>query len=325
MENKLYPVDKVIELIEGGKLLSLAGDEKVLSKLPKGNWIAGTIPYFMDVEKGLFNQEQIFVNELSNFEGNFSIKSYNVDTIDNIVKDSYENGYTMLIIPPFKEIHEKYALHAGDINGLYNNPVIGWIAGMDLSSEDVPKTFNGYDLNSYEDEAVVIHVKLPESKFAQVQIVNIFEKNEQSDEIRFLNDGFECEECLINGKKENLFDYISRNKIEIKNPLIADYSGAHINVSFKEVADGKVSFYAPFFKSKTYRFSKSIDNYITKFEQSVPIMDTPIEFSCNCILNYLYGELENKKIKNTIGPITFGEIAYNLLNQTLVYLVISDN
>jgi hypothetical protein len=43
-------------------------------------------------------------------------------------------------------------------------------------------------------------------------------------------------------------------------------------------------------------------------------------FSCNCILNYIYGNLEGKKLAGTAGPITFGEIAYQLLNQTMVYL-----
>ena len=47
-------------------------------------------------------------------------------------------------------------------------------------------------------------------------------------------------------------------------------------------------------------------------------------FSCNCILNYLYSELEGKKTGGITGPITFGEIAYQLLNQTMVYLTIED-
>jgi hypothetical protein len=43
-------------------------------------------------------------------------------------------------------------------------------------------------------------------------------------------------------------------------------------------------------------------------------------FSCNCILNFLYGELEGKSIGTFTGPVTFGEIAYQLVNQTLVYV-----
>jgi len=46
---------------------------------------------------------------------------------------------------------------------------------------------------------------------------------------------------------------------------------------------------------------------------------TPV-FSCNCILNYLYADLAGDKALSITGPATFGEIAYVLLNQTLVYL-----
>jgi len=49
-----------------------------------------------------------------------------------------------------------------------------------------------------------------------------------------------------------------------------------------------------------------------------------VVFSCNCILNYLYSELEGRKTDPFVGPITFGEIAYQLLNQTLVYMEVHD-
>ena len=44
------------------------------------------------------------------------------------------------------------------------------------------------------------------------------------------------------------------------------------------------------------------------------------ELSCNCILNFLYGELKSKRTGSFTGPVTFGEIAYILLNQTMVRL-----
>jgi hypothetical protein len=39
-------------------------------------------------------------------------------------------------------------------------------------------------------------------------------------------------------------------------------------------------------------------------------------------LNFLYGELEGKKTGTITGPMTFGEIAYQLLNQTMIFLEI---
>ncbi len=324
MESKLYTIQDTIQLINSGKLLSLAADEKILSQLPAGNWIAGTTPYFMDTEKGVFSKTHIYVNELTTFGNEYSIKVYDENNIFDITKDSYANGYTLIIIPPFQEIHKKYALEADNIENLYNNPIIGWVAGNDLSENQCPKTFNGTTSELYTDKAVAIHVKLPDTKFAEIQIVNIFERDENSDEIQFLEDGFECDYCLINGKKTLLSAYLKQNNIDIKSPLIADYSGAMINVSIKKVSDEKVNFYAPFFTDRIYKFAKKIDNYIYEFEKNIPKLEVQSEFSCNCILNYLYGDLENKKIKSTTGPITFGEIAYKLLNQTLIHLIISD-
>ena len=322
MKSKLYKVDIVIDMIKQGQLLSLAGDEKVLSKLPKGNWIAGTIPYFMGVERGLFSQDLIFVNQLSNLVNEFSIKEYDSNNIQEIANDSYENGYTIIIIPPFQDVHKDFALKSQDIDNLYDNPILGWVAGKDLDSDDVPKTYNGKSTMSFSDKAIAVHVKLPSEKVGRLEIVNIFEQDRKGITIRPLEDGFEIVDCLIDGEKMNFAKYIEDHNIDIKPPLTSSYSGAIINVSFRELKDGTVSLYAPVFKDLEYRLSIPVDNYVTDFEKNIPKTNSPIEFSCNCILNYLYGELEGKRIENFTGPITFGEIGYTLLNQTLVYLVI---
>ena len=324
MESKLYDKEQVIDFIKQGKLLSLAGDNKVLSELPKGNWIGGSIPYFMDDDKGKFDQDKIYVNELETYNDNFSIKFYDKDNINQIVKDSYENGYTMVIFPPFSEVLQEYALNSANYEGLYNNPIVGWVSGIDLNSDDTPKTYDGMTGNSFTDKAVAIHVQLPDNKFAQIEIVNIFERDENSPEIEFYVNSFDVISCLIDGKETNLANYYKENNIDVKLPIVADYSGALINVSVKEVdtENGLVSFYAPVFQNVTYKFAKPVNNYVKKFEINTIDIGEKATFSCNCILNYLYGELEGKKINNVKGPITFGEIAYQLLNQTLVNLYI---
>ena len=48
----LKSIPEVNQMIAEGKALLLAGSEEALSQLSKGNWIGGTIPYFMD-EDGL--------------------------------------------------------------------------------------------------------------------------------------------------------------------------------------------------------------------------------------------------------------------------------
>ena len=106
---------------------------------------------------------------------------------------------------------------------------------------------------------------------------------------------------------------------------MADYSGIKINVSIKTVDNENktVHFYAPVFQNRIYKTADIIKNYANEFKIKVPKLYNQPAFSCNCILNYLYGELENNKV-SVGGPVTFGEIAYNLLNQTLVYMTINE-
>ncbi len=327
-KSTIISVEKVKELLKAGKKLALAGDEKVLSKLPKGNWIGGTTPYFItEKEGGEFNQEKIYAEEIPEFAESFKIETYDEYNFDEISQNLYENGFTICIIPAFSDIHEYFALNNWKIKNLYKNPFVGWVSGFDLNSKNgTAKIFNGILGESFTDKAVAIHVKLPQNKKAGVNIVNIFSQNQNTDEIKFLKAGFHAENCLINNSKVNFADYLALKNIDTKLPLVADYSGIKINVSIKELdKDNKiVHFYAPVFENRIYKTADPIENYTKEFKIKVPELYNQTAFSCNCILNYLYGELENNKI--TIGgPITFGEIAYGLLNQTLVYMTINNN
>jgi hypothetical protein len=106
-----------------------------------------------------------------------------------------------------------------------------------------------------------------------------------------------------------------------------------INVSIQtiETLTGKVKFYAPVFPGVEYHFANPLEDYTGQFEQYMEIEQCMQEaggsitaFSCNCVLNFLYAELNGKKTGSLVGPMTFGEIAYMLLNQTLVFLKITD-
>jgi len=114
--------------------------------------------------------------------------------------------------------------------------------------------------------------------------------------------------------------------MDTRLPLVADYGGAMINVSFRgaDAESGKVEFFAPLFKDVEYRHAKPVGDYLRTFMDQKPQgIDTRLIFSCNCVLNYLYSGLEGKRTTGFIGPITFGEVAYQLLNQTAVYLEIT--
>ena len=204
--------------------------------------------------------------------------------------------------------------------------IIGWIAGVNLNdSGQTPVAVNGMRPTAYTDKAVALHLSTPEEKTVKINIINIFEQDENSPIIRFSKEGFSATHCLIDGKETVFADYLEQNNVDIKLPLVGDYSGNGVNISFKSIDNGIVSFYAPVFDNIEYRMAKQIPDYIEAFQNRISgIEDMDTVFSCNCILNFLYGELEGRIIDKYFGPVTFGEIAYQLLNQTLVYLTVSD-
>jgi hypothetical protein len=154
-----------------------------------------------------------------------------------------------------------------------------------------------------------------------MDIVNLF-KQDEGDTITFGKTGFSGDVAFINGKKVIFADYLIENKIDTKLPLVADFNGAMINVSFQEVnaEKGFVSFYAPVFEGVEYKVAKPITNYVDEFATEATSVEEKPFMSVNCILNFLYAELEGKQTGEIKGPITFGEIAYLLLNQTMVHV-----
>lgn len=317
----LRTFEETSKLIESGKLLHIAGTEALLKKLPKGKWIGGSTEYFMAKEGGKVSGEVLFVTELP-YE--YSVKAYSAAEAKNIAKDAFDNGFSIAIIPFDSAIHKEYAQNAASYEDMFMKNIVGWIAGLNLSIPgQTPVAADGFSGAVYADKAVVLHLRVPNDKAVSVNIVNIFEQDPSSPVITFEEEGFSATKCFVDGKETNLADYISQNKIDTKLPLVGDYAGNGVNVSVKTIENGVVNFYAPVFKGIQYRIAKGIENYEKEFNSKLAVFkDTKADFACNCILNFLYGELDGKKMDAFAGPITFGEIAFQLVNQTLVYVTV---
>lgn len=329
MKRELLSIEHTVELIQSGKVLSLAGDEKLLEKLPKGNWIGGSIPYFVADEGGQQTREKIFVTEIGEAAGNpFKFSSYDGNTIKNIASEAPDNGFTVLIVPAMSAVHAEYANHARDYDDMFMKPIVGWVSGVHLDDlgKISPKVFNGATGDALDNGGVALHVTLPATKMAVIKILNLFRQG-QGDVITFPEIGFKATDCLVNGVATNFADYATEKKIDLALPLVADYQGAQINTSFQgiDAVARQVNFYAPVFPGIEYRQAAPVGDYVNEFDALASGPHAATQFSCNCILNYLYGKLEGRKTGDLTGPITFGEIAYQLLNQTLVYLEVIDH
>lgn len=323
MKNELLSLDDAAARITSGAVMTIAGDEALLAQLPKGNWIGGTSVYFVTETGGALIRDRLYCTTFP--EGTTAdIRVLDADDLPRICDGYAEGGMTFILIPGFSEAHSVFAMSGADYPGFLNQPLLGWISGVHLDDigRVAPKVVDGLTGQAHDNAAVVMHLALEQGLTPQVDIVNIFSQNEETaPSFRFTQSGFSARTVLIDGVETPLAAYLLDNGIDTRLPLMADYGGALINVSVRSVEpdSGMVTFYAPVMEGVEYRFAKPLDNYARAFAQQLGEGGAD-QYSCNCILNYLYGELEGKSTGEFTGPVTFGEIAYMLLNQTMMRL-----
>jgi hypothetical protein len=324
----LISVEDTVAKIANGRPLLLAGDEQVLRQLPSGNWIGGTIPYFMTEHGGLFSQTRVFVTELPQEIASTRIITYDESTIANVYRELPDNGFGIIILPAFSAVHLSFALNAPNYSDFATKPLIGWVSGVML--EDIARTtakvFDGRTGTAYDRQAVVLQATMPPHKAADIGIINIFRQGD-GDTLTFPETGFSITEVIVNGTQRNFAEYLTEQQLDTRLPLVANYGGAMVNVSIQRIDDASktVHFYAPIFRGAEYRHARPVENYVNEFTAQIPNRhEGDILLSCNCILNYMYSELEGKQTDPFCGPCTFGEVAYQLLNQTMTYLTVVD-
>jgi len=320
--NGLLPVDAVADLIRAGAHLSLAGRPQALDKLPAGNWIAGTTPYVMAAEGSrTIGSDVLFVTDLSPY-GDVSFACYGPDELERVSGDAPENGFALTVVPFGSTCHTRFANEASSYPAAFLRPAVGWIAGVDLNEAGAEAlVYDGRTATAHRDHVVVANVAFPDDHMAQVEIVNLFAPDDAA-VIRFEDTGFAPEWCEVAGERRKFYDVVvERDRTDGSLPLVGDFAGAHLNASIRTVdaEKGTVELYAPVFPGVDYSFAKPVADYAAAFREALAGRETDgLVMGCNCILNYLFGKLEGQSIGEIAGPVTFGEIAYQLLNQTLV-------
>lgn len=321
--NTLLSLADAKKLIESGAALAIAGSARALAELPAGNWIAGTSYYFIGPDGGVKTDSAVFVTELNTF-GPVKFASYRADEVGKITEDAPAQGFSLVIIPASSSSLRSFAQRPYT-QDLYLKAMIGWVSGVDLASlrASHAQVVYGPERRFENDAIVVAHVTLPADKIPSISIINPFQVSENYT-LQFEEAGFSAVNCLVNGNRVRLADFlVNAGYANGRLPLVGDYSGAGINVSIQavECVSGRVDFYAPVFPNIKYRLAKPLADYAKTFDEAIAERKTShLAFSCNCILNYLYGNMEGKRTGNVQGPVTFGEIGYQLLNQTMVIL-----
>jgi hypothetical protein len=324
----LQRVEEVARQIRRGDALLLAGDEALLRQLPRGDWIGGTIPYFMTADGGTVDRERIFVNDLPFGLRCQGVRRYGAGDIDRVYSELPPSGFGVIILPASSPVHLAFALGAPTFDQFAVRPLIGWVSGIHLDElgSKSPKVFDGSTGESSDEWAVVMHIGLPKGKVAELGVLNIF-RDGGGPAIVFPATGFSAKEVTIDGRPQNFAAYLKKTGLDTRLPLVADYCGTAINVSYQAIDDenGEVFFYAPVFAGIPYRHAAPVTDFVAEFSAQLPEdLARHVAFSCNCVLNFLHSHLEGKKTGNIACPITFGEVAYQLLNQTLAYVTITD-
>ena len=315
----------VAQRIIGGEQLMIAGDEHLLAQLPQGPWIGGTIPYFV-TDRGVTSRDLLHVTELPGNPTRVSIRAYDVDHLDRITADAPENGYTLLIVPFGSETHYRFAREAPEFPETFLKPVFGWVSGVHLDDlgKKSPSVVDGSNCQLRTDIAVAMHCTLSAKQQALIGIINLFQPG-AGDDLTFEEEGFAIEYCFVNGQKRRFAQYLSDVSADTSRPMVANYFGTNVNVSFQntDLDKQRVTLYAPVFRHVSYRLAAPLNRpYEESYADAIGVQQFPV--ACSCILNYLYGNLEGKLVSGGRGAVTFGEIAHQLLNQTTVYLELTE-
>ena len=322
MTQGFFSPEEVSAMIQAGKKLLLAGDAKLLEQLPKGDWIGGSTPYFiLYPEQMVESYEKLFVNCLPDFVEAIEIREYDSSNIKDIYSDAPRNGFTVLIIPISSPVFPEFTMNAPGYKDFARYPLCGWVSGQSLEviySEKKSHTASGVGPNVYSDRAVAMHISLPANKYAELHMFNPYEQGD-GDVISFDYSEQVVKDAFINGTKRNLAEYLRETKFDVsKFPLVANYSGAMMNISCYTVND-VVLMSAPVFEHVEYRVAKINDQL-----PEPDLNSDKIAFSVTCAINYLQPEFCRKYMKKMNGPVVFGEIVYQLVNQTTVYVTIGD-
>ena len=317
----LHTPEEVSEMIRAGNSLLLAGDAKLLSQLPAGNWIGGTTPYFiLYPENRTTSFDKIFVNRLPDFITAAEVREYDETNIKNIFKDGAQKGFTVVVMPFASQVAVEYSLNATNYENFAAHPVCGWLTGLPLDIIMTEKSHcaSGIGPNLFTDKAVAMHVTLPESKYAEIKIFNPYIQGD-GDSITFEENNLIVKDALINGEKRNFAEYLRGIGYDMLMPLVANYSGAMINVVVCAIDGEVVPMSAPVFSHVDYRIAKVDDQIV---EPS--LISDKIVFSVTCIGNFIQPDICAQFLRKMNGPVVYGEIAYQQMGQTTVYVTVDD-
>jgi hypothetical protein len=324
--SRLETVDAVAARIRRGESLLLSGDPQLLAKLPNGNWLAGSIPYFHDAQGMRESREVIGVDTLPREATGMRIEVLSATEVASVAQRAQPGEYVYVIAPAFSEAVNAFVAQEHEIPGLLNQPVVGWVSGVALSEIGAtkPVVVDGRTGTIHDNALVCAYIALPRFVRPVAKIVNVFTPGD-GPTIEVENDGTTHTYVIADGKRRLFADILKETHHDVRFPLVTNSVGARFNVSFQSVEEstGEVKMFLPLIPGIEYRLAKPLTDYrqalVDTIAREQPADPAHTSF---CVLHYAHGSLANHHIGNFHAALAFGEIAYIMHNQTVVFLSI---
>jgi len=198
---------------------------------------------------------------LTDIADDTKIQVYDASNICNIYDDAFDNGFSVMIVPSFSEGIKEYSIHCSEYSNFAHRPVCGWNAVTSLYSDyernDESLVFSGESDAPYTQECIVMHIGLPDDKYAEIHVFSPF-KPEGDDVIIFEENGQRFENVFINGNKMNFRQFLIDQQIDrthdssiiSRKCLAGDYGGFLMNVAIASETEGDLEKYVTLRRSR---------------------------------------------------------------------------
>ncbi|WP_234729863.1 DUF6976 family protein [Acidocella facilis] len=314
----------VSRLIEAGHVLIVAGEEATLSQLPAGRWIGGTTAWFLLPDGVGPAQGRLIYTDLTGIARHAALFAFDETELPHLSTFYPPHGFAVLLLPGRSALLERVATSMLDWDGLYNAPLTGWVSGVALEAlgQSTPKIFCGNG-TPHDDRAALLYVTLPNELYPELSVINPFGVG-AGPGIVFPDRGYASAGlCRIGGETMRLRAFLDQAVADPGLPLIADRDGALVNNTILNLgaAQEAVEFLCPLDPGLMYRFAEPLPAYEAAFARAARDLDLAgAVLSALCIGSLRHLTAEMRRHLPAVAPVTFGQIGYTVLTQTLTCL-----
>lgn len=312
-------------MIRDGRVLVVAADWRILTSLPRGEWVGGVCTRFQTGRGCVRTEDAAFVMDFSNVVSSHRLGVYPDFAVESIYEEMPSNGFSFLLIPGFSTVHRVFGSQFAARRQGAVTPLVGFVAGADVGEPRMqdPFVIDGAHGVIYTDSGVALHCQLEAPMRARVEVISPFSQNAASDSITFASAALVLRECRVNGELCNFATYVRERDIPEGLPLVGEVQGMTQNVMLlRPLGRESVTAASPVLPSVEYRFARREEMGIERYEEVARRATRKVVASVHGYGNYTKMAAQEVTQRAFPGPFALAEIAMLLMNQTTVNLIV---